>query len=1081
MNDEEKEPDRKGFSVGNTLSFLTSEGLRKATAIVLVVLFAFYLPIPWIYREIQGVFHDHGVFYDAAKEGLIAIDSPQLFTRERLINQRLNDSAWIDGRIAVVDEMITEGRFGRPNQIRTQSTSTTVSSGGDASVETTPSGDTDEVKMNVDVSPLDEFSAAQEYRLNLVQQKFQSVLDDAHDTDSNTLQRLNFNMTILPGRNYSTSVAAVSIRLQQPEDPEWLLQKYGELLVDVREELQNTARRMIDDRMSIDRPDSNYALSSDIDHLLRTVLLNSAKRSVVDHNPYSAEAQVKMYVGQAQDRLRDDYVSLITGSFQAQLLNVATGTDIGPVLANYFFARPTQRPTQRPAPGQTLETKVQTASNQGQPGPPRQAPPKQPSQLDISLQRLEGSCLRTDNLVSVWSLLPVEFGTSKEYQRLVEEYSSNAAHFQVHEASENGDQTRPAARVGPEVGLRELLAQSTVRVTCPERPAKLAHKAMLQALGWLELPQNAKPVWAKGCFHPAGPSDDYFKNPLEKYRSCFELRRGLLKIGVVKLVHAELMTTPIDTVGRVRHLTDYFDISSDRCDLKTCEIVVRTISERQREAKLEAIGFDPLQHGRLSESQMKHIHADVDEIEKTALTTGRQEALRLFAELSCFANARSYMVYPRQGLGQNIARSDQRNWAMAWLLGENSVGSKSRVAMEDHERKNRVFGIGDSGLETDNGHLECGPSFLWILNNVSVEGDLIDRFETLLANPDSSPLDKVWLFNLACLLEIETQASKNGEKLAAQNQCREKAENYAKNKGSAFPQPENFNLNHVTSVVRFLRKKHTTISWVVQPEDMWLQGTRHSARSVPLSAIVSLPSWWPGVEIFAETCWLRPRNVNLQSGRSLCHETPGTQTSRTWYGARKTSRAGGLSQTTQILPLPYNLEDVLPKLGFFLVRYPYIDQFDPQLISVESGREVKLRLTGKRLWKNPMVRIGEQWHDKVEVLPDMLGIVATFKCLAPLSSPAKLQADVPGGGPISIWSKEGALVRPPVLNLGQSVSRNDARQDNELSEQRQVQVWTSEGKTGLVSITVRAFRPNFTHNGQFEPPCWTDQGITIRE
>ena len=466
------------------------------------------------------------------------------------------------------------------------------------------------------------------------------------------------------------------------------------------------------------------------------------------------------------------------------------------------------------------------------------------------------------------------------------EYSENATHLtlydtaQTAEKSDNTTQLLPPQKTS-EVGLRELLVESSLRVACPERPEKLAHKAMLQTLGWLELPPEAKPIWGETCFRPVFESSEFFKNPAEKRRKCFELRRALLKIGVVKLVHAELITTPIDTVGRVRLLTDYFDISSSRCDLNTCEILVRTISERQRESLLENMGFDPLQGTPLSRDQVQAVH----DIEELALRTGRQEALRLFAELSCFANARSYMVYPRQGLGQNIAVNEQRNWAVSWLLGENSAVSESRVALADQERKNRVFGIGDSGLESETNQLECGPSFLWVLNNVRVDSDLIGMLEILITNYEKiarnetvenfeiqTKLDVTWLYNLACLLEVETTLTDRDQKLKEQRMCLEKAETYTLEE--PFPKPEKFNLNHITAVVRYLRQKHTIISWVVQPEDMWLQRTRHTARSVPLSAIVSLPSWWPGVKIVAETCWLRPRNVNLQSGRSLCHDMP---------------------------------------------------------------------------------------------------------------------------------------------------------------------------------------------------------------
>lgn len=46
--------------------------------------------------------------------------------------------------------------------------------------------------------------------------------------------------------------------------------------------------------------------------------------------------------------------------------------------------------------------------------------------------------------------------------------------------------------------------------------------------------------------------------------------------------------------------------------------------------------------------------------------------------------------------------------------------------------------------------------------------------------------------------------------------------------------------------------------------------------------------------------------------------------------------------------------------------------------AVVAGKQEKLIITGKNLWKNPQVFIGSQKADLVEVLPDMNGLVATF-------------------------------------------------------------------------------------------------------
>lgn len=218
------------------------------------------------------------------------------------------------------------------------------------------------------------------------------------------------------------------------------------------------------------------------------------------------------------------------------------------------------------------------------------------------------------------------------------------------------------------------------------------------------------------------------------------------------------------------------------------------------------------------------------------------------------------------------------------------------------------------------------------------------------------------------------------------------------------------------------------------------------------------------------------------SGRTLCPETHQPE----WFGIKLSEQPSKKTtarvEARQIMPLPFSLEDVLPKLGFFLVRYPYIDRVNPDDIELESGREVQLRLTGKRLWKNPRVRIGEQWNTRVEVLPDMEGILATFDCLEPLPADHRTQTIQGARGLVNLTSS--TQTGSPDKYIGgmrgrdaYPLNKNEMR-DQVFSQQRPVQVWTSEGKTQHVAVTVNAFRPRHIVDGQLEAPCWAKQDLT---
>jgi hypothetical protein len=166
------------------------------------------------------------------------------------------------------------------------------------------------------------------------------------------------------------------------------------------------------------------------------------------------------------------------------------------------------------------------------------------------------------------------------------------------------------------------------------------------------------------------------------------------------------------------------------------------------------------------------------------------------------------------------------------------------------------------------------------------------------------------------------------------------------------------------------------------------------------------------------------------------------------------------------LPLPGKAQEVLQKLGFFIIRTPYIDiaqraNNEP----VEAGRAARIRLVGGRLWKNPRVRLGSQWHDRIEVLPNMQGLIATFDCVEPSTNPEQQIARFDAGRPMSFHKLPGTWERndKPIENYGSTARPFEARE---------VQVWTSEGVTRPQPVQVFAYRPRHIFKGELERPCW---------
>ena len=154
--------------------------------------------------------------------GLILVDSPEVYTRERLVNDRFTQSAWLEGRLgrANEDHPVEIMEIQRKRKALTVGASmhvkkTNEKGDGDEPVDKSASNinkesieksidretEKDIFTQNLGYSLIDEFRDDLEYRNEIRTELMQSQLDDRHDIQGNTLYRLNFDSTILPGKN----------------------------------------------------------------------------------------------------------------------------------------------------------------------------------------------------------------------------------------------------------------------------------------------------------------------------------------------------------------------------------------------------------------------------------------------------------------------------------------------------------------------------------------------------------------------------------------------------------------------------------------------------------------------------------------------------------------------------------------------------------------------------------------------------------------------------------------------------------------------------------------------------------------
>lgn len=187
--------------------------------------------------------------------GLILVDSPEVYSRERLVNDRFKQFAWLDGQLKTMHEQ----PFG--NQVvadmrdvyRAQAK---VAMG--APPQEKPSGSTednqqdqvDQARSKATSSPVEEFRDKLVYREEIRSEIMETLLDDRHDIKGNTLYRLKFDTSIIPHRD-TNSWAIVLVELSRschnPEDqsPKDMCRQTG--LAEIYEEwIRETERSLLE-------------------------------------------------------------------------------------------------------------------------------------------------------------------------------------------------------------------------------------------------------------------------------------------------------------------------------------------------------------------------------------------------------------------------------------------------------------------------------------------------------------------------------------------------------------------------------------------------------------------------------------------------------------------------------------------------------------------------------------------------------------------------------------------------------------------------------------------------------------------
>jgi hypothetical protein len=172
--------------------------------------------------------------------------------------------------------------------------------------------------------------------------------------------------------------------------------------------------------------------------------------------------------------------------------------------------------------------------------------------------------------------------------------------------------------------------------------------------------------------------------------------------------------------------------------------------------------------------------------------------------------------------------------------------------------------------------------------------------------------------------------------------------------------------------------------WVLSPPVELERNKSLSYRAMQptqrsLSALITVPSWWKTAHISIQTGWLDDKGLFIRTGGQEYIVT---------------------------LPIDYeSLDTILVGPARRDSHRPFVaTERMPENLEVEACEKAEVLIPGRRLWRSTMVMLGGQRANDVVVLPDMRGIIATFDYVAPRGTSENDDAAV---RQLQVWTSEG--------------------------------------------------------------------------
>jgi hypothetical protein len=198
-----------------------------APAIIAITLLSVILPL-WLAAAVAAWWIPEQVPWlvpqQKSARGSIILSSPTIYTRQRLVNDRLSQADWLKDQLKET-ERGPASNFRSIDALAVTSARSNFSANiGISHGASSNSGEKDQTKENansagetrkyeIEQTTLDRFLAMNMYRDTVRSDLMQTLLDDRHDIAGNTIYRLGFDATVVGGRD-TDQLAIIYVTLQ---------------------------------------------------------------------------------------------------------------------------------------------------------------------------------------------------------------------------------------------------------------------------------------------------------------------------------------------------------------------------------------------------------------------------------------------------------------------------------------------------------------------------------------------------------------------------------------------------------------------------------------------------------------------------------------------------------------------------------------------------------------------------------------------------------------------------------------------------------------------------------------------------